>query len=328
MKPSISMSRRAFAQAISVAALLGTTGFASNALAQDWPSRPITLIVPFSAGGPTDTQFRALGAAASQELGQPIVVINQPGVSGTLAPATMARSAAPDGYTLSLITPALFRLPHLQQVPYDALKDFTYIIGLTSYVYGVSVAADSRWKTFQELIAYARANPGKVNVAGVGTGSLGQITTKRLAEKTGVEFNYVPFKGGADATLALLGGHVDVMIEAGWGSMAEAGKLRLLAVAEAERITRWNEVPTLRELGYDIVVESRVGLGGPKGIDPKVVGRLHEAFHKASTSPGFQRALAVESMPYRYLATPEYQSYAVTQFENDKLNIRSLGLQM
>jgi len=164
-----------------------------------YPGRPITMIVPFTAGGPTDTQIRALSHAAARVLGQPIVVENRPGVSGTLGPSTMARTAARDGYTLAMITPALFRLPHLQPVSYDAMNDFTYIVGLTSYVQGVSVAADSPWKTMAHLIDYARANPGKVSVASVGTGSLGQITVARLSRAAGIKLNFVPFKGGSEA---------------------------------------------------------------------------------------------------------------------------------
>lgn len=326
MPISLPMTRRAFLQAISAGVVLGAASFPSRASLQQWPNRPITLIVPFSAGGPTDTQMRALAAAVSQEVGQPIIVVNQPGVSGTLGPAAMARSAAADGYTFCLITPALFRLPHLQQVSYDALTDFTYIIGLSSYVYGISVATDAPWKTLEEFVTHARANPGRINVAGVGMGSLGQITTRRFSEKAGLDLNYVPFKGGVDATTALAGGHVDVMIEAGWGSMAAAGKLRLLAVAEPERLQDWKDVPTLVELGYDVVVESRIGLGGPRGLDPEIVTLVHDAFARGAADPAFQRALAIESMPYRPMQTADYQNYVAEQFESDRRSIRDLGL--
>lgn len=325
MPPSLSR-RRALATVLRVAAVLAAGGTLSPAIAGGYPSRPISMIVPFTAGGPTDTQFRALCLAASRVLGQSIVVENRPGVSGTLGPATMARTAARDGYTLALITPALFRLPHLQQVSYDAMNDFTYIVGLTSYVQGVSVAADSRWKTFADFIAYARANPGKVSVASVGSGSLGQITVARLARAAGVKLNFVPFKGGAEANIALLGGHVDAMIEAGWGAMAEAGKLRLLAVAEPQRLKRWPQVPTLRELGYDITVQSVIGIAGPRGLDPAVVATLRDAFRIASTDAGYQRALDTESMPNRFLDTPAYQAYAAEQFASDKRNLAELNL--
>jgi tripartite-type tricarboxylate transporter receptor subunit TctC len=286
------------------------------------------MIVPFPAGGATDVQMRALCLAASKTLGQPIVIQNQPGVSGTLGPAAMARSAPRDGTTLALITPAVFRLPHLQPVSYEPLSDFTYIIGLTSYVYGVSAAAGSPWKTFADFVVHAKANPGKVNVASVGTGSLGQITVRRLERIAGIQLNFIPFKGGADALAALLGGHVDVMIEAGWGAMAEAGKVRLLAVAEDHRLKRWPAVPTLRELGYDITVQSEVGIAGPKGIEPRIVSVLHDAFRQATSDPAYLRALESESMPNRYMNTADYQHYAAAQYAGDKRLVAELGIRL
>ncbi|MEM5278134.1 tripartite tricarboxylate transporter substrate binding protein [Cupriavidus taiwanensis] len=323
--------RRALLKAMPAAALapaMAAFGLPATVRAQAWPTRPITLIVPFTAGGATDVQMRALCLAASKTLGQPIVIQNQPGVSGTLGPAAMARSAARDGYTLALITPALFRLPHLQPVSYDAIQDFTYIIGLTSYVYGISVPAGSPWQRFGEFVGYARANPGKVNVAAVGTGSLGQITVRRLEQQAGIRLNFIPFKGGADALAALLGGHVDVMIEAGWGAMAEAGKVRLLAVAEPQRLKRWQAVPTLRELGYDITVQSEIGIAGPRALGPAVVATLHDAFRQATSDPAYVRALEAESMPNRYMSTADYQHYAASQFASDKRLVAELGIRL
>lgn len=327
--PRQSRQRRRTLLAFLPAALAAATlNLSPAAWADTYPAKPITMIVPFTAGGPTDSQIRALSLAASRVLGQPIVVENRPGVSGTLGPSTMARAAARDGYTLAMITPALFRLPHLQPVSYDAMNDFTYIVGLTSYVQGVSVAADSRWKTMGELIDYARANPGKVSVASVGTGSLGQITVARLSRAAGIKLNFVPFKGGSEATVALLGGHVDAMIEAGWGAMAASGKLRLLAVAEPQRLKGWRNVPTLRELGYDITVQSEIGIAGPRGLDPKIVAVLQDAFRTASSDPAYQRALDLESMPNRFMGTVEYQKYAADQFASDKRNIAELNLNL
>jgi tripartite-type tricarboxylate transporter receptor subunit TctC len=318
--------RRALLAFLPAAIAVACLNVSAPASADAYPSKPVTMIVPFPAGGPTDSQIRALSQAAARILGQSIVVENRPGVSGTLGPASMARTAGRDGYTLAMITPALFRLPHLQPVSYDAMNDFTYVVGLTSYVQGVSVAADSRWKTMGEFIDHARANPGKVSVASVGNGSLGHITVARLSRAAGIKLNFVPFKGGSEATVALLGGHVDAMIEAGWGAMAESGKLRLLAVVESERLKRWPGVPTLRELGYDITVQSEIGIAGPRGLDPKVVATLQDAFRKASTDPAYQRALDLESMPNRFMGTAEYQKYAADQFASDKRNIAELNL--
>lgn len=293
-----------------------------------WPNKPVTMLVPFTAGGPTDTQMRAIANAAGKLCGQPWLVVNQPGVSGTLAPTTMANGAAPDGHTLSLITPALFRLPHLQKVSYDAMTDFSYIAGLTSYVYGLSVANDARWKTLEDLVAYARQNPGRLNVAAVGRGTLGHITASQLERKAGVSINYVPFKGGSEAVTALLGGHVDAMLEAGWGAMAQAGRLRVLAVAEEQRLPRWPDVPTLRERGLDIVVQSIIGVAGPKGMAPEVLQRIAATLREATQDAAYVRALETESMPNRFLATAAYQQYTAAQFEADRRNVRELGIRL
>jgi len=128
--------------------------------AQGYPTRPITLIVPWPAGGSTDTHLRTLAQLASKNLGQPIVIENKPGAGGMLGPATMAANAKPDGYTLSQLTIAAFRQPHMQKVDYDPLKDFTYIIGVSGYTFGVVVKSDSPYKSLKDVIDFARAHPG------------------------------------------------------------------------------------------------------------------------------------------------------------------------
>src|SRR6187402_2451611 len=141
--------------AVALAALgLATT----QARAQDFPTRPITLIVPWPAGGSTDTHLRKLAELASKHLGQPIIIENKPGAGGMLGPASMARTAAPDGYTISQLTVNALRQPHMQKVDWDPLKDFTYIIGVSGYTFGLVVKSDSQWKTFDEVIKYAKAN--------------------------------------------------------------------------------------------------------------------------------------------------------------------------
>lgn len=313
------------------AALLALSPYApaqAGIQAPAFPSKPITLLVPFPAGGATDVQMRALARAASQSLRQPIVIVNQPGVSGTLAAAAMARSAAPDGYTIAMISAALFRLPHVQKVNYDPVADFSYIIGVTNYSFGVVVAADAPWKTLPELIAAVKAAPDKISFGGIGQGSSGHIGIARLARAAGFALNYVPFKGGAEVLQATMGGHVQVMTEAGWGSMVESGKLRLLAVMDEQRTPRWPQVPTLKDLGYDIAVRSPVGLAGPKGMNPLVVKTLHDAFFAASSDAQFLKALEVQGQPYAHLDTAQYSRFAVTQTASDKRFVDELGFKL
>ena len=296
--------------------------------AEAFPTKPITLILPFPPGGATDVQLRALALAAQRELGQPIVIVNRPGVGGTLGPAAMAQSAAPDGYTISLIAATLFRLPHLMKVSYDPVADFSYLICLTGYTNGLLVRQDAPWKTVQDLLADARKQPGAISFGSTGRGSSGHIAMERLARAAGVQFNFIPYKGMAEETAALLGGHLMVISDPGWGALAESGKARVLATLGEARLKRWPEVPTLRELGFDLVVNSPIGLAGPKGMDPKVVKVLHDAFRKAMADPAFNRALEQNDQVPLYLSAEDYSRYAAEQTAREKVFVQELGLKL
>lgn len=216
---------RVFRTATLGMALLVASAWAS---AQGFPSKLITLIVGFPAGGQTDIQARALAAVASKELGQPIVVLNQLGVSATLAPANMARSAARDGYTFAVKPNTLFRMLHLQKVAYDPLKSFSFIANATAFTFTITVQQDALGKNVEELLAYAKANPGKLSYGTAGKGSTSHFAVEHLAKLAGVKFNSVPFKGADEVFTSLIGGHIDFAGEAGFGTYVDSGKLRLL----------------------------------------------------------------------------------------------------
>lgn len=146
-----------------LSAAIGVLASAGVAVADTYPSKPVTFIVPWPAGGSSDLTMRALSDAASKHLGQPIVVENRAGASGTAGPAVMAASAKPDGYTIAQMPITVFRLPHMVKTAFDPTKDFTYILNVTGYTFGVVVKADAKWKTFGELVADAKANPGKIS---------------------------------------------------------------------------------------------------------------------------------------------------------------------
>src|SRR3712207_4461167 len=150
--------------------------------------------------------MRAIAEAASKHLGQPVVIDNKAGGSGTVGPATMAASAKPDGYMISQIPFTVFRLPLMQKTTWDPLNDFTYIVHLTGYTFGVTTKADSQFKTFLEVIEYAKQNPGKVTYATPGAGTTLHIGMEQIASKAGVKITHVPFKGGAETNAAVLGG--------------------------------------------------------------------------------------------------------------------------
>jgi tripartite-type tricarboxylate transporter receptor subunit TctC len=297
-----------------------------HAKAQAFPSRPITLIVPFPAGGVTDVQFRALAQIAAKEFGQPVVISNRPGATGTLAPGQMAGTAAPDGYTLSVVSAGQFRMPHVSKVPWDPLQDFTWILGVTAYSFGVAVRTEAPWKTFADLVADAKANPGKLTMGTSGRGNVGHVAMEKVSRSTGMKMTLVPFKGAAEFMAALVGGHIDVVPDGGWGTMARAGKVRLLAMMTPKRLPSWPDVPTLKELGYDIEVLPMLMIAGPKGMDPAVVKRLHDGFRKAMADPAFQKVLDADNQTVIYMDAEACRRYGAERFEEERRIVAEFGL--
>jgi tripartite-type tricarboxylate transporter receptor subunit TctC len=298
---------------------------AMAAHAQQYPSKPVTLIVPWPAGGSTDIYFRKLGEVASKHLGQNLVIENRPGGSGNNGPTTMAKTAQPDGYTISQLTISAFRAPHMQKVDWDPLKDFTYIIGLAGYTFGIVVKADSPFKTFNDLIAYAKANPGKLSYATPGTGTSLHLAMEEVGAKAGVQFLHIPFKGYADGAIALMGGHVMVQVDStGWAKQVDAGAQRLLATLGDKR-TRWG-APTVKELGVDTVSNSPFGLVGPKGMPREVVKVLHDAFKKSLDDPEYLKVLAQLDQPAWYMSSEDYAQWAVGMLKAERATIERVGL--
>ena len=298
-----------------------------RAAAASFPAKPVTLICPWPPGGSTDVQMRSLADAAGKHLGQPIIIDNKPGGGGTVGPATMVAAAKPDGYTLSQLPITVFRMPHMMKATWDPMKDFTYVIHVTGYTFGVVVKADSPWKTWQEFVGHAKANPGKVTYATPGAGTTLHITMEQLAMKEGIKWTQVPMKGGAETTPAVLGGHVTATADStGWGPQVDAGALRLLCTWGVARTKRWPNVPTLKDLGYGIVSNSPYGFAGPKGIDPKIVKTLHDAFKKGMEEPAYLSTLERLDMEPFYKNSEDYAKYAREQYEEAKVIVDQLGL--
>lgn len=225
----ISIGRRSLALAAVV--FVATTGASAPAWAQasDFPTRPITLIVPFPAGGSTDRHMRTLADIAGKQLGQAIIVENKPGAGGTLGPGNMSRTAKPDGYTITQFPMSMLRMAHMQKTAWNPVTDFTYIIGVSGYTFGFTVRSDSPYKSFNEYIAAARKSPGKIEYGSTGIGSSPHLLMEELAENAKVTLNHVPFKGNADLQQALLGGHVAAQSDAsGWDTYVDGGQMRLL----------------------------------------------------------------------------------------------------
>jgi tripartite-type tricarboxylate transporter receptor subunit TctC len=297
---------------------------AQHAWAQAFPAKPVTLVCPWPPGGSTDTHLRQFAQIAAKHLGQNVVIENKPGAGGMLGPVAVSRMA-PDGYNLSQLPVSAYRIPHIQKVDWDPLKDFTYIIGITGYTFGVVVKSDSQFKTFKDLIEYARANPGKMSFGSTGTGTSPHLLMEEVGMKTGVQFLHVPFKGNADSTQALLGGHIMAQSDAtGWGRHVDAGAFRLL-VTFGEKRTKWN-APTARELGIDIVSYSPYGIVGPKGMDPKVTKALHDAFKKTLDDPEHLKVLAQLDQVYWYKSSAEYAQWAADTLKAERATIERVGL--
>ena len=308
-------------------ALLVLTACGSLAHAQGFPSKPITMIVPWPAGGSSDLHMRAFAEIASKHLGQPIIIDNKPGAGGTLGPTLMGQTAKPDGYTLSQFPMGMLRYPHMQKLAVDPIKDFTYIINITGYTFGVVVRSDSPWKSWREFLAYAKANPGKVSYGSTGTGTSPHLLMEMVGAKEGIEFLHVPFKGNADSTQALMGGHIMAQSDAtGWGPHVDSGRFRLLVTFGDQRTKRWPTVPTSKELGQGIVSYSPYGIVGPKGMDPAVVKILHDAFKKALYDPEHIKVMDRYDQPLVYMNTEDYAKWAEKTFREERALIERLGL--
>lgn len=317
------LQRNRFAVAVlAIATLLG--GAAS---AQEYPTKPITLIVPWPAGGSTDISMRAIADAASKHLGQPIAVDNKGGGGGTVGPATMAAASKPDGYTISQIPITVFRLPLMQDVSWNPEKDFSYIIHLTGYTFGVTTHADSQFKTWKDVVDFAKANPGKVTYATPGAGTSLHVGMEQIAGLAGIKLTQVPFKGGAETNAAVLGQHTMLQADStGWRPLVDAGKLRLLMVWTDKRSPNFPDVPTLKEIGYPMVYDSPFGIAGPKGMDPKIVAKLHDAFKKAIEDPAVIATLAKYDMVPNYKNTEDYKKFVAEVTASERKVIETIGL--
>jgi tripartite-type tricarboxylate transporter receptor subunit TctC len=293
----------------------------------DFPNKPITLIVPFAAGTTADLLFRGYAEVASKHLGQPVVVDNKVGGSATLGPAQMAATAKPDGYTIGQIAIPAFRVPVMQKATYDPVKDFTYIIMVGGYTLGAVVKADSQFKNWKDVIEFSKANPGKFTYTTIGPATTNAIAMELMARTSGVKFTHVPGKGGGEGIASVLGGHVMAMVESpSWAPTVASGDLRLLLILNGERSKKWPDVPTLKEFGYEYTFDSPFGLAGPKGMDPAVVKKLHDAFKLAYEDPKVIELHEKFDFVRRYMNTADYQAHVPKMAAEEKTALEQLGL--
>ncbi|MBR0671430.1 tripartite tricarboxylate transporter substrate binding protein [Neoroseomonas soli] len=304
------------------------TPFVRGAAAQErFPNKPITVLVPFPAGGATDVQMRSLAEAATRAFGQTVLVENRPGAGSTLGAAAVAR-ARPDGYMVAQMTLPALRLPHMQRMPYDVTKDFTPILHLTGYLFTVIVRAESPYRTWQDLVADARRRPGQVRLGNTGANGTPHLTLVDLAERERVEIVHVPFRGEGDMVPALLGGHIEGGAGgSGVGQLVDEGKLRMLNVWSRERSPRWPNVPTLIDLGYaGMSVTSPYGLVAPAGLEPEIRRALHDGFRTALFDPAHVATLRRLDQPLEYLNSEDYARNMLETYAMERQRVERLGL--
>ena len=307
------------------AALAGSAGATVRASNQ-FPHRPITLWVPWPAGGATDITLRLLADLASRHLGQRVLVENRSGAGGTLA-MPILQQAEPDGYTIAQIPQPVLRVPYTQKVLWDPIRDVTPIIQLSGVTFGVLVPAGSPFHTLEDLFAYARARPGELTIATNGVGTTPHIVLEELFTARGLSYIHVPYKGTSELTIALDAKQVMAGVNSsGFAPFVDSGRLRLLTTFAGKRSPRWPTVPTLRELGFNIVAMSPFGLGGPRGLPAPIVTTLHDAFRRAMFEPQFVHEIAKYDQELDYLGPADYGQWLREQYAKERVVVERMGL--
>jgi tripartite-type tricarboxylate transporter receptor subunit TctC len=311
----------------SVFALVASVICAWPLCAQTFPEKNITLLHAYSPGSSSSVTLRALGEAASKTLGRRFVIEDKPGAGGALAPSYMLKIGKADGYMLSQLPQPILRIPHIQKVEFDVLNDFTWIIRIVDYTYALVVKNETQWKNLGELVSYAKANPGKLTYATSGVGVTMHMVMEELAVMNGIRWVHAPHRTTTDMLNAVIGGHIDMVAAAiSYAPLVDAGKIRVLAILGANRIKRWPDIATAKELGYDVNASSSYGIGGPKGMDPKIVKTLHDAFRKGLDDPEFIRTMEQYDQVRSYLNTEDYTRWAREQYAVEKTVVERFGL--
>jgi tripartite-type tricarboxylate transporter receptor subunit TctC len=320
--PFSPLSRRSLV----TAAAAGLLPKALLAQSNDYPSRPIEVLVPASAGGGTDVLARAFSEAIKKHLPQPMTVNNKPGASGAIGMAEMI-NAKPDGYKLCMVIVEITILPHLGLTK-NTFEDFVPIARLNADPAAITVRADAPWNTIEEFLADSMKRPGDMKMGNSGNGSIWHLAHAALEDKTGVKFNPIPFQGAAPAVVALLGGHIDaVAVSPGEVSAHIAGgKMKMLAVMADQRLKGFEKVPTLKERKIDLSIGAWRGMAAPKGTPPEVLAALRAATKKAAEEPSFKESLDRLNLGYSYADADAFTASMRKDSDMFKLLVAKLGL--
>ena len=301
--------------AILMAALVAA--FAPSVGAQAYPSKPIKLVVPWTAAGTVDMVARALAERLSTRMGQPVVVENKPGATGTIG-SQLVKEAEPDGYTLLLMSATVHTVsPNLKKsFPFEPIDDFAVISQVVSFPYIMVVSAESPYKSVADLTAAAKKNPGKISYGSFGLGSAPYLISELYAMTTGVELLHVPYKGAAPAITDVLGGQITFFIDSIPSPLGQVrgGRLRALAVTTPQRSTTVPEVPSMAETlpGFEAI--AWLGIAAPKGTPPDVVARLHSELKAIAAEPEYAAKLkGVGLDPVASASPQEFRTWLLGQ---------------
>jgi tripartite-type tricarboxylate transporter receptor subunit TctC len=318
--------RRALTMLAATATATASPWVRASASGERFPQRPITLWVPWPAGGATDITLRLLAELAGRQLGQKVIVENRGGAGGTLAMPVL-QQAAPDGHTIAQMPQPVFRAPHIHHVAWDPIRDTTPILQLSGVSFGILVPVASPWRSVDDLLRFAAARPGELSIATNGVGTTPHVALDELFARRGLSYIHVPYKGTAEQMAAVASGQVMVGVNSnGFAPFVDSGRLRLLATLGAARSRRWPDVPTLSELGHGIVAMSPYGLAGPRGLAPAVLRTLHDAFKSALLAPAHVAELAKYDQEVAYLNSADYARSMRETFDAERRATERQGL--
>ena len=301
---------------------------APQAFAQAWPDKPIRLIVNFGTGGAPDLVARLYAPRLSEALGQPVVVENRAGAGGNIGVEAVVRSA-PDGYTLLSSASSSFVIgPHIYtKLAFDPVKDIVPVAAAALTPMYLVVRPGLPAATVAELVAHARANPGKLNYGSAGAGTLPHAAAEMLLRPAGIRATHVPYKGSGAALAALLGDQVDFVFDPGVAiPQVKAGKVRLLAVGSAARSPGFQDTPTLREAGADMTAVSVVGLFAPAGTPAEIVARLNRELARIMQAPESRAALSAMAAEGITASPQEFAAQLTRDRERFGVIVREAGI--
>jgi tripartite-type tricarboxylate transporter receptor subunit TctC len=322
----MTLPRRRFLQIVATTAV--TPASARPAIAQAWPSRQLRWVVGFPPGGGGDIVSRVMAPWLSERLGQPVVIENRPGASGNLSVQTVANAPA-DGYTLLFVpASAAVNVTLFEGLPYHLLRDIAPVSGLIDFPLVLVANPDFPAKTVAELIAHAKANPGKTSIGSFGTGSTSHVAGELFKMMVGISMIHVPYRGGAPMVTDMIGGQINTGIDVLTGSIAHirAGKLRAIAVLGKSRTEFLPDVPTIGETVAGYEANSWCGLGVPKGTAPETVERLNKEINAGLADPAVKARLAQIATTPIFYTPAQFGAYMAAEVEKWGKVIKTAGV--